>query len=80
MSEKMDNNQNSNNDWDHYQIFVLHELQRMNTAINEQVKALNKFNERLLKLEVKASLWGGLAGAAIVGAAEVLKFVLLKIQ
>ena len=58
-----------------FQRLILSELKRLNDGLEKLDVRLDKIDLRLTKQEVKAGMWGALAGAATILMAVFLRFL-----
>ena len=65
MPNKKDDDQDLS-DWGKWANYVLAELKRMNGSIEDLRKDLTNITIEVVKLKVKSSIWGALAGAITV--------------
>ena len=63
----------NNNSWHEWSRFVLEELKRLNKVYNELDKKVDKITVEIATLNVKAGVWGALAGAipVVIGLAVI---------
>ena len=54
---------NENNGWNEWSKYVLKELERLNTCYERLDEKLDKVNNDIITLKLKAGVWGALAGA-----------------
>jgi len=59
----MPSNPGDNNGWSEWSRFVLKELERLNTCYERLDEKLDKVNNDIIALKLKAGVWGALAGA-----------------
>ena len=59
----MPSNPDNNNGWSEWSRFVLKELERLNTCYERLDEKLDKMNNDIISLKLKAGVWGALAGA-----------------
>lgn len=64
-------------DWASYSRLVLSKLDDHTTWLQELTKQLNKQNIQIAKLQVRSSLWGGVAGS-IAGLIAAVAALLIK--
>ena len=64
------------NGWDEWRNHVLSELKRFNDNNSQTQNALADIRTEIAKLQVKASLWGGIMGLVTAGLMIVVKIVL----
>lgn len=65
----------SRDDWMEWSKYVLKELERLNKVTETIMDRLNGLDIQVGKLEVKASVWGAIAGAVTVGIALLTKLL-----
>ena len=65
-------------EWGEWSVYVLKELERLNSVVEQLTKNLNEVNLQIAILQVKAGAWGGLAAIVTIGIALLINFIMGK--
>lgn len=61
--------------WTKDQKLVMHELKRLNTTSDKMDSKIDVMSNKIAKLEVKASVWGAVAGAVTAGVSMMIFYL-----
>ncbi len=66
------------NDWNEYSRHVLNELKRLNKNIENIDRGQREIEKDIVKLQTKATMWGGIGGFVIALLTNSLVFLIRK--
>jgi hypothetical protein len=77
-------NRNRHNDdgngWSEYRRLVMNELERLNEVMEHLREDVQKVDDNVMSLKMKASMWGAAAGTIVAGFLQLIPFLVNRIM